>query len=145
MIQFKKIEHDDVEFVLYLERLCYQVPWTREDCIREVKDNPFSHGWLMMDDDDFLGYAFVWQAYELSEVARIAIDPTKRQKGLGYEMMQFLMKDAKENGCLTMSLECRPSNIAGLKLYDKCGFEKTHISKGYYSNGEDAVVMSKTL
>ncbi|MGI6511427.1 MAG: ribosomal protein S18-alanine N-acetyltransferase [Catenisphaera adipataccumulans] len=142
---FRRITPDDIGEVVRLERLCYNVPWTEEDCIREVNDNPFSHGWLMIEEGRILGYAFLWEAYELSEVARIAVDPALRKKGLGYALMQFLLADAREHGCEVMSLECRASNTAGLRLYAKCGFTRTHRSKGYYSDGEDAVVMTKQL
>jgi ribosomal-protein-alanine N-acetyltransferase len=42
-------------------------------------------------------------------------------------------------------LEVRISNIPAIRLYEKYGFRKARIIKGYYSDGEDAYVMVKRL
>ena len=40
-------------------------------------------------------------------------------------------------------LEVRVTNDAGISLYKKLGFEVTRTINGYYTDGEDAYVMSK--
>jgi ribosomal-protein-alanine N-acetyltransferase len=42
-------------------------------------------------------------------------------------------------------LEVRVANDAGVRLYKKLSFEVTRTVHGYYSDGEDAYVMSKKL
>jgi ribosomal-protein-alanine N-acetyltransferase len=42
-------------------------------------------------------------------------------------------------------LEVRVTNGAGVALYKKLGFEISRTAHGYYSDGEDAYVMSKRL
>jgi ribosomal-protein-alanine N-acetyltransferase len=42
-------------------------------------------------------------------------------------------------------LEVRVTNGAGVALYKKLGFDVSRTSNGYYSDGEDAYVMTKKL
>jgi ribosomal-protein-alanine N-acetyltransferase len=42
-------------------------------------------------------------------------------------------------------LEVRVTNAAGILLYKKLCFEVTRTLNGYYSDGEDAYVMTKRL
>jgi ribosomal-protein-alanine N-acetyltransferase len=42
-------------------------------------------------------------------------------------------------------LEVRVTNQAGVNLYKKLGLDTTRTIPGYYSDGEDAYVMSKKL
>jgi ribosomal-protein-alanine N-acetyltransferase len=42
-------------------------------------------------------------------------------------------------------LEVRVTNDVGIGLYKKLGFEVSRAINGYYSDGEDAYVMSKKL
>jgi [ribosomal protein S18]-alanine N-acetyltransferase len=58
---------------------------------------------------------------------------TKAVEGMGYY---------KAKQCF---LEVRVTNEAGITLYKKLGFEITRTINGYYSDGEDAYVMTKRL
>jgi ribosomal-protein-alanine N-acetyltransferase len=42
-------------------------------------------------------------------------------------------------------LEVRVTNEAAISLYKKLGFEVTRTINGYYSDGEDAYVMTKKI
>jgi ribosomal-protein-alanine N-acetyltransferase len=42
-------------------------------------------------------------------------------------------------------LEVRVTNTAGVALYKKLGFDVSRTNKGYYSDSEDAYVMTKKL
>ena len=44
-----------------------------------------------------------------------------------------------------MTLEVRASNEAALNLYRKMGFIQVNVSKSYYPDGEDAIVMTLAL
>ena len=52
---------------------------------------------------------------------------------------------ARSGGCEYMSLEVRESNTAAIKLYEKLGFVTVNVSKGYYSDNENAIIMTRAL
>lgn len=59
--------------------------------------------------------------------------------------MMHLFDRAREAACEYMTLEVRASNEAALNLYQKMGFIQVNVSKNYYPDGEDAIVMTLAL
>jgi ribosomal protein S18 acetylase RimI-like enzyme len=51
----------------------------------------------------------------------------------------------QEMGVKDVFLEVRRSNIAANRLYKALGFEEVGIRRGYYENGENAIVMHYEL
>lgn len=144
-MNFREVTAADVPEVLRLETLCFEEAWDRENVRGELELNPFSHGWLLEQGGRVLAYAFLWETFEVGQLARIGVDPDFRKQGLAKKMMEFLLGRAAAAGCELVRLEVRPSNVAGLALYRGLGFEQTGSIKDYYSNHEDALVMVKML
>lgn len=118
------------------ESQCFLDTWTKEQIESEFQNNPFFHAWMTKE-----GYAFVWEAYEQAELVRIGILPTYRKQGYAHRLLTKCMAHAKQAGCETMTLEVRVSNIPAIRLYEMCGFIKSHCSKHHYQDGEDAWIM----
>ncbi|WP_308585797.1 ribosomal protein S18-alanine N-acetyltransferase [uncultured Holdemanella sp.] len=131
--------------VLELEQDCFKQPWLEKACLYELNENPFSHGWILLDEGIIVGYAFLWETFEMAQLARIGVDPNLRKRGYGKELMMHLLDRAREVACEYMTLEVRASNEAALNLYQKMGFIQVNVSKSYYPDGEDAIVMTLAL
>ena len=43
---FKEMKDTDLSRVLELEQACFKQPWLKKDCLYELNENPFSHGWI---------------------------------------------------------------------------------------------------
>ncbi|MEM4481243.1 MAG: ribosomal protein S18-alanine N-acetyltransferase [Desulfurococcaceae archaeon] len=79
-------------------------------------------------------------------VVSIAVLEEHRRRGLGYVLMAFSMKSMHEEyNCSETYLEVRVSNTPAIKLYEKLGYRKVKIERGYYLDGEDAFVMARRL
>lgn len=141
---FKEMSEKDIPLAVELEQKCFKDPWKEKECLYELNENPFSHGWLLMDED-VVGYAFLWETFEMGQVARIGIDPKYRKKGYGDYLLKALCNRAKEQECEFITLEVRASNEAALNLYKKNGFIEVNVVKRYYPGGEDAIVLTKAL
>lgn len=78
-------------------------------------------------------------------VVSIAVLPRFRRKGVA----QALLNTAMNGMCFYKAKQCflevRVTNDAGVALYKKLGFEVSRTVHGYYSDGEDAYVMSKKI
>lgn len=142
---FQEMEIKDLPSVCQLEDMCFSRPWDTEDCTYELEENPFSHGWIVMDEEKIVGYAFLWETFEMAQLARIGVNPNIRKKGYGSFLMEHLIERARSAQCEYMTLEVRPSNVAALALYKKFGFIQVNVSKNYYPDGEDALVMTLAL
>jgi transcription-repair coupling factor (superfamily II helicase) len=86
------------------------------------------------------------QTYVMEEsnlVIRDAIYKELSRDGQVFILFNSVMNIARELGATSFSLEVRVSNIPAQKLYLKSGYKESGIRKGYYSDGENAIVMIK--
>lgn len=75
-------------------------------------------------------------------VASIAVHPDYRRRGFG---TQLLLACERELDMPRIRLSLRRSNQAALQLYKEQGYLVVDRWKKYYRNGEDAIVMEKTI
>jgi ribosomal-protein-alanine N-acetyltransferase len=75
-------------------------------------------------------------------VATIAVDPRYQRRGIGRALLH-----ACENklGVPRSRLTVRPSNQGAISMYEKDGYKSLDLWKGYYNDGEDALLMEKEL
>lgn len=137
-----KMQESDLDSITKLEEKCFLQPWNKEQCLYELNENPFSTGYIVEEEGDIKGYAFLWVTFEIAQLARIGVAPSSRKKGYGKFLMQALLEKSKEAGCEFFSLEVRESNEAARKMYESLGFIQVNVSKNYYPDGENAIVMS---
>lgn len=78
-------------------------------------------------------------------VVSIAVLPRYRRKGIAQALLNMAMDGMRLYKGKQCYLEVRVTNDAGVALYKKLGFEVSRTVHGYYSDGEDAHVMSKKL
>ncbi|HEX9262153.1 MAG TPA: N-acetyltransferase [Candidatus Bathyarchaeia archaeon] len=78
-------------------------------------------------------------------VVSIAVLSRARRKGVAQALINSALEGMRFYKAKQCYLEVRVTNDAGVKLYTKLGFEVSRTVHGYYSDGEDAYVMSKKL
>jgi ribosomal protein S18 acetylase RimI-like enzyme len=85
-------------------------------------------------DDQLAGQIRVskhWNAYAYIE--DIAVEENYRGQGVGRALMESAIAWAKSRGFPGMMLETQSNNVAGCRLYERCGFElcgfDTHLYK----------------
>ena len=77
---------------------------------------------------------------DLGWIASIGVHPAHRRRGIGRQLLE-----ASETalGSKRIRLSLRTSNHAARRLYDHAGYEVVDAWPGYYTDGEDALVMEK--
>jgi ribosomal protein S18 acetylase RimI-like enzyme len=82
---------------------------------------PVGAAWYRLFEEGEPGYGFVdGGTPELT----IAIVPSRRGRGLGRELLEALLAQAREDGFARISLSVEPDNDA-IRLYEQHGFAKT--------------------
>lgn len=137
----RPMESSDLDRVSELEQICFHDAWSREDLRRELEENPYAKGIVLEEDGKVIGYAYYWIVFEISQLSNIAVDPAFRSRGFGRRLLEQALKNSQAEGCENMTLEVRVGNEAAKKLYESMGFVGLHVSKKYYTDGEDALVM----
>jgi ribosomal-protein-alanine N-acetyltransferase len=84
-------------------------------------------------------------AKKRGHVISIAVLSEWRRRGIGSALMVELLKGFKRVGCEEAFLEVRVSNKPAIRLYEKLGFRRVDILRGYYKDGEDAYLMTLDL
>jgi len=79
-------------------------------------------------------------------IISIAVLPEYRHKGIGGALVnEALHSMVARHGARSCYLEVRASNKSAVNLYQELGFEIERMVKGYYSDGENAYIMSRKL
>ncbi|MBI4308045.1 MAG: ribosomal protein S18-alanine N-acetyltransferase [Chloroflexi bacterium] len=89
------------------------------------------------------GFEGTWFMADEAHIVSIAVREASRRQGLGELLLIAAIELAMERGSREVTLEVRVSNQAAQALYEKYGFRRAGVRKGYYSdNREDALIMT---
>lgn len=128
-----------------LERVCFSAPWTAEQ-IKETLSNPCAVYFAALVDGAFAGYAGMYAVSAEGEITNIAVSPVYRRRGVASALISALAEAGRKAGLSKLCLDVRVSNAAALSLYEKNGFYRVGLRRGYYSAPkEDAVLLDKDL
>jgi ribosomal-protein-alanine N-acetyltransferase len=133
----------DAAVVAEIEKLCFSVPWSLEEILREFKENELAHYIVGTDDRRVVSYAGLWAVLNEGHITNVAVHPDFRGRGLGAATIGELVGRTRRKAGLTdFTLEVRASNVAALRLYRNAGFREEGRRRGYYTEPtEDAVIM----
>jgi [ribosomal protein S18]-alanine N-acetyltransferase len=92
-----------------------------------------------------MAYLVAWRIADEIEIIQVATATEARRNGHGRALMRHVLEHSRANGAVRCVLEVRPSNTSALGLYHSLGFVEVSRRRGYYNNGEDALVMSLQL
>ncbi|MGI9953485.1 ribosomal protein S18-alanine N-acetyltransferase [Moorellaceae bacterium AZ2] len=130
--------------VLAIERASFPSPWPRSSFLNELFANDYARYYVCLHGDRVIGYAGMWIILDEAHITNIAIHPDFRGQRLGELLLKTLMQEAVNLGADRMTLEVRVSNLPAQRLYERLGFVRAGIRKGYYNdNHEDAIIMWK--
>lgn len=143
-IKIEYMKEGDINDVLRIEQASFSIPWSREMFLCELTDHPFSYLYVAKDrSGKVLGYICYWLIFDEMNILNLAVDDELRRKGIGSDLIKFALRDGVSRGAGTVILEVRCSNEAAIRLYEKFGFRKAAVRKGYYDNPkEDALLMT---
>jgi ribosomal-protein-alanine N-acetyltransferase len=121
----------DLDRIMEIELAAYPVPWSRgifSDCIRVGYDC-----WGLQLGPRLVGYSVLSCAAGEAHLLNLCVEPGWQRRGFGALLLENAVRVARAHGCGSMFLEVRPSNRAGIALYDRHGFVVIGRRPGYYS------------
>ena len=130
------------EFIMEVEGISFPSPWPLKSFRKEI-DNPVSYLYVLLSDDEEVGYICYWEVADESHLMNIAVHPKKRGRGYGRMLLGKMIENGESHSVDKAWLEVRPSNSAAICLYEKSGFKRVAVRRGYYSDTkEDAIIMA---
>ena len=84
-------------------------------------------------------------AADEAEILTLAVLPDQRRQGLARILLEEAARQCEAVGAGTLFLEVATRNEAARALYGAQGFEEIGRRRGYYADGDDALVMRRML
>jgi ribosomal-protein-alanine N-acetyltransferase len=146
VIELRPMTAADLPAVMAIENAIYAFPWT----LGNFRDS-LAAGYdcsVYVRDGELIGYAVVMLASDEAHLLNLSIAAGRQRRGHGSWMLQRLCEAARGKGARLMFLEVRPSNAAGLQLYERHGFQRVGLRRAYYpalAGREDALILGLPL
>ncbi len=152
--RLRPMQPPDLPAVLAIEETVFgDDAWPRSFFERDLANEHSTYVVLELIDDapgaqraELAGYAGYWLLEDEANLMNIAIAPAWQGRGLGECLLRETMTRMRLAGAEVCTLEVRVGNVRAQALYRKLGFDVTGRRKRYYQdNGEDALLMARTL
>ena len=137
----RKLELHDLNDIERIERESYPTPWSRSMFAGELtKVSSISLG--AFEDERLVGYVIVSRYVDAWHVMNIAVHPQQRSRGVASALLERLFETTANDVRRGYTLEVRVSNERAIRLYERYGFKRRGVRRGYYTdNREDALIM----
>ena len=148
-VRLERMRWWHVEELLPLEHALFGAePWTARTFWSELGQLGTRHYLVARDGDRVVGYAGLCCYPDEAFVQTLAVDPGVQRQGVGRLLLEALLGEAQRRRQPTVSLEVRADNEPAQRLYERYGFRRVGVRRGYYQpsdGGElvDAVVMTR--
>lgn len=146
-ISIRTAERADLLAIVRIESESFPQPWPYTAFDRFLGEDGFLVA--TTDDETIIGYvvADVTPNFgrDIGHVKDIAVHPAYRGKGVGSALLNRALSILASNGARSVKLEVRESNEDAQRLYERFGFDRLRRVSEYYDDGEDAIVMVRTL
>lgn len=131
--------------------------------IVEIEQHTFSNPWAVSQFEEYLGkenksilvakadghpagYIIFEHVMDEGHISNLAVREKFRGRGIGRELVEFVLEEAKNIKIKWIELEVRESNKTARSFYSKYGFKEVRYRKEYYNKPvENAVVLRSDI
>lgn len=146
MNQISLLTHDDLDAAFAIEQRSHAFPWSAKTFASNQGERYLN--FRLEVDGVLAAFAITQIVLDEATLFNLAVDPAFQRRGLGRELLQFLINELEQRGILTLWLEVRASNRAAISLYEQLDFNEVSLRRNYYPTAdgkEDAVIMALTI
>ena len=133
---------EDIEKVRELEKKTLSA-WSK-DHLKDELQQPTGFQFVVSNKktERILAVIFGRIVVDEAEILKLSVAEFARNRGLGFQLLDFSVKYCSTRGVKNCFLELRASNEVAQRLYEKRGFVTVGSRKGYYEGPvEDAILM----
>jgi len=139
--RLERMQPEDLDAVAAIEAGIYSHPWTRGNFVDALRAE--YECWLWREADDLVGYFVLLVAAGEAHLLNFSIAANHQGRGRGSAMLEQVIAQARQMHARSVFLEVRPSNAGAQRLYQRFGFRRVAVRRGYYpapAGREDALV-----
>ena len=147
MTELRAMRWWDIDAVLAIEQALFPDAWSVGTFWAELAGVPETRHYVVaQESDEVVGYAGLFATGQQADVQTLAVSAEHQGKGLGATLLSALLEEASRRQCAEVLLDVRVDNEAALHLYEKAGFERISVRRGYYQpGGVDGLVLRLRL
>jgi ribosomal-protein-alanine N-acetyltransferase len=140
-IEIRRLGLGDLRRIEEIEQRAYRTPWSRSMFASELaKASSICLG--AFEGERLVGYIVNSRYVDAWHVMNVAVDPDYQRRGIATRLLERLFELTFDGDGRGYTLEVRVSNAEAIGLYERLGFERHGIRRGYYTdNREDALIM----
>jgi ribosomal-protein-alanine N-acetyltransferase len=140
-IEIRRLSIGDLNDIEEIEQRAYRTPWSRSMFASELaKGTSICLG--AFEGDRLVGYVVNSRYVDAWHVMNVAVDPDYQRRGIATRLLERLFELTGGDDDRGYTLEVRVSNRSAIELYERLGFERHGLRRGYYTdNREDALIM----
>ena len=144
-LQLRAATLADLDDLCALEALCFSYDQIGRRSFRRLLQSSTAQLYVALEAEHLLAYAIVLtrRNSRYCRLYSMATGPDARGKGVAKRLLQEIITRCQPRFS-GMRLEVKTTNVAGLDLYRKLGFEVVDLLPGYYSDGDDGYRMQLT-
>jgi ribosomal-protein-alanine N-acetyltransferase len=136
---------EDLDEVMAIEEYSFPTPWRRSMYEHDLAMNSYSRFFVIKDagTGELVAYVGTWFIVDEAHIGTIATKREYRGARLAEQLVAYTALHASNEGLGYIILEVRTGNTAAIRLYERMGFERVGLRRGYYTDtGEDAILMT---
>ncbi len=139
-LNIRRMEAGDIPDVARLERENFSNPWSCA-MLEEELNLECSTYFIAEYEGEVIGYGGLQNILGEGYITNIAVSGEYRRRGVASAILSRMLEEPLE----FLSLEVRAGNLPAIALYERFGFTRCGLRRGYYTNPtEDALIMTVT-
>jgi N6-L-threonylcarbamoyladenine synthase len=144
MIRLCEASAADAPLFAALAARCLREAWSRNG-YAEGLARPSARGLVARDGDEPVGFLLADRVRDEVHVLAVAVVPERRRRGIARALVLAALARAAGEGAARAHLEVRAGNAPALSLYRGLGFAEVGRRPRYYTDGEDALLLTAPL
>ena len=140
----KELTDKDVDIITALYQTDFLDGWNRQMLLSSFSSGRFKCLGAFKDDL-LIGVVAFTLSLDFADIESVVTKLEFRRKGVADLLIKSALESIKQQNLSSVLLEVRAGNLPAINLYLKQGFNKISVRKGYYLDGEDAIILKKEL
>ena len=135
---------EHISTICEIDKTSSDYNWT-ENMFTEELENKNSFFKVLFADNKIVGYIIYHIIIDEAEILNIVIDNNFKRQNFGKYLFEKTLSEISKQNVKNIFLEVGEKNIPAINLYLKFGFKQYNTRNNYYKNGENAILMKKTI
>lgn len=141
-LHLREMTLEDTPAVAAIEASLNAEPWSEGLFRGEFDVDPAGRHWMVAEIDGVIvGFGGMMYVADDAHLMNIGVTPGQQRQGIARALVGALFRHAVARRATGITLEVRMSNVAARALYAAFGLAPVGTRPGYYTDGEDALIL----